>query len=184
LPEFDRPASVERRNRILDAGLKLALSHGVRASTMEALAREAGVAKPTLYSYFPDKMTLFAAIAQRLFAELEERVASALGGPGKASERIANALIDKHCRVFCLLEGSVHANEIYDEQGHFAKMEVARFEHWLEQELAAVLKEAGNKQPHEHAVLLMACAHGIARRATSKQQIVSSIELVCKKLLD
>lgn len=183
MPEFDRPASQKRRNRILDAGLKLALSHGVRATTMEALAREAGVAKPTLYSYFPDKMALFAAIAQRLFAELQGRVMSALARPGDVGERVANALIDKHCRVFCLLEGSAHANEIYDEKGRFAKREVELFEHWLKEELAAVLRESGHKEAQEHALILIACSEGIARQATSKQQIAQSIELVCNKLL-
>jgi len=183
LPEFYRPASLERRNRILDAGLKLALSHGVRATTMEALAREAGVAKPTLYSYFPDKMALYRAITQRLFVELEGLVLQALNGPGDVSSRVAGALIDKHCRVFCLLEGSDHANEIYSEKGRFAAKEVEWFEHWLKEEMAAVLREDGHKQALEYALLLIACSEGIARRAMSKQQIASSIELVCKKLL-
>lgn len=183
MPEFDRPASQKRRNRILDAGMKLALSNGVRATTMQALAREAGVAKPTLYSYFPDKMALFAAIAQRLLVELKQLVEQGLAEPGDVSERVANALIAKHCRIFSLLEGSPHANEIYGEKGRFAKNEVATFERWLLQTLAAVLSEAGHQEPDEYSSLLIACAEGIARRATSKRQIASSIELVCKKLL-
>ncbi len=183
MPEFDRPASLERRQRILDAGLKLALSHGVRATTMEALAREAGVAKPTLYSYFPDKMALYRAIAQRLFANLEELVLAALDGPGDVSARVASALVAKHCRIFCLLAGSDHANEIYGEKGRFAKKEVEWFERWLAEKLAAVLKQGGHKEPLEYALLLIACAEGIARRATSGQQIAIDIDLVCKKLL-
>jgi len=63
LSEPVKPAGLEKRNRILDAGLKLALALGVRGTTMEALAQEAGIAKPTLYSYFCDKNAVYAAIA-------------------------------------------------------------------------------------------------------------------------
>jgi len=175
--------ALERRNRIMDAGLKLCLSHGMRGTTMEALAKEAGIAKPTLYSYFPDKMAVYAAIAQRLFEDLKELVLQGFSGPGCISVRVAKALTDKHCLIFSLLEGSPHADEIYGDKGRFAAEEVEHFERWLERELVALLKEDGHKEPLRYARLVIACAEGIARRAKSRDHIGADTKLMCEKLL-
>ncbi len=175
--------ALERRNRILDAGFKLSLSHGMRGVTMEALAKEAGIAKPTLYSYFPDKMAVYRAIAQRLFENLKALVIQAISGPGSVSTRIAGALADKHCLIFSLLEGSPHADEIYGDKGRFAAKEVECFERWLEQELVALLKKDGHREPLRYARLVISCAEGIARRGKSREHIGADIKLMCEKLL-
>lgn len=184
MSELDRPANVERRNRILDAGLKLSLSHGMRGATMEALAKEAGIAKPTLYSYFPDKMAVYRAIAQRLFEELKALVLQAVSGPGTVSAQIGRALADKHCLIFSMLEGSPHADEIYGDKGRFAAREVECFERWLEHELVVVLKKDGHREPLRYARLVIACAEGIARKGKSRDHIGADIKLMCEKLLD
>ncbi len=44
-----------RRQRLLAAALELSLQRGFRGTSMEAVARRAQVAKPTLYKYFGDK---------------------------------------------------------------------------------------------------------------------------------
>jgi AcrR family transcriptional regulator len=55
----------ERREQILDAALRLWTAHGFDATTVDALAREAGVAKGTVYLYFATKEDLFAAAVER-----------------------------------------------------------------------------------------------------------------------
>ena len=55
----------ERREQILDAALRLWTEHGFDATTVDALAREAGVAKGTVYLYFATKEELFAAAVER-----------------------------------------------------------------------------------------------------------------------
>ncbi len=44
-----------KRDAIITAAGNLMLKHGLRGTSMEAIAREARIAKPTLYAYFPDK---------------------------------------------------------------------------------------------------------------------------------
>ena len=48
--------------QILDAALKVFAGQGYSGTTMDAVAAEAGVTKPTLYSYFPSKESLFQAM--------------------------------------------------------------------------------------------------------------------------
>lgn len=53
---------IEREQRILAAALKVFSEIGYSGATMDAVAVEAGVSKPTLYQYFESKETLFSAM--------------------------------------------------------------------------------------------------------------------------
>lgn len=53
---------IERERRILAAGLKVFSETGYSGTTMDAIAAEAGLSKPTLYQYFESKEALFSAM--------------------------------------------------------------------------------------------------------------------------
>ena len=53
-----RPRSEEARHKMLDAATELALDVGIRAFTVDELARRSGVAKTTIYRHFPSKNEL------------------------------------------------------------------------------------------------------------------------------
>ena len=61
--------SIELGDRILDAAAALFLQHGYAATSIEAIARAAGVAKRTLYARFPDKGAIFPAVVHRLIQD-------------------------------------------------------------------------------------------------------------------
>lgn len=68
--------------RILERATELLRRHGCRALTMDALARELGVSKKTLYAVVPSKEALVEAMILRFVAELRaalERVLEASG---------------------------------------------------------------------------------------------------------
>ena len=64
-PGADKPLSRREQNRLekharaLDAALTVFSQKGYAATTMDAIAAEAGLTKPTLYQYFPGKDYLF-----------------------------------------------------------------------------------------------------------------------------
>jgi AcrR family transcriptional regulator len=58
----------EKRDRILDAAQRLFVRYGVKRTSVDDVAREAGIAKGTVYLSFKSKAELFAAIADRLCA--------------------------------------------------------------------------------------------------------------------
>lgn len=87
--------AVERRTQILDAALRLWTRHGFDATSVEAVAREAGIAKGTIYLYFATKEALFAAAAERwsLLPDLRSLGVALRGQPlGAALPRIAEQL--------------------------------------------------------------------------------------------
>jgi AcrR family transcriptional regulator len=53
---------LNRERQILDAALTVFAASGYSGASMDAVAAEAGVTKPTLYSYFPSKESLFQAM--------------------------------------------------------------------------------------------------------------------------
>src|SRR5918994_3305930 len=65
-----------RRPKVLDAALGLFLESGYEGTSMEAIARAAGVTKPVVYACFPGKDQLFRALLareeERILGELRE----------------------------------------------------------------------------------------------------------------
>ncbi len=58
------------RERILDSATELFLTEGYGATSIEAIAKRAGISKRTFYHRFDDKADLFGAVVHRLIARL------------------------------------------------------------------------------------------------------------------
>jgi AcrR family transcriptional regulator len=81
---------------------------------MELVAREANVAKATLYSYFKNKDELYIAVSARMARLIKGSVNTALSKPDSSlDERLAEAVIAKHRLVYALVRGSPHAGELF-----------------------------------------------------------------------
>lgn len=178
-----RKVSPERRRRILDAARYLILRQGLKATTMEAVAREAGVAKPTLYSYFPDRDAVFHAIVDELAAEMIGGFEAALAGDGDVVQRIGAALTIKYKTVVRLLENSPHADELYSEQHRLVGPQFRAIEERIEGAVARALDEAGVERPRQVAQLLIAAAGGVGQKARSAAEIGPAIRLLTERLL-
>jgi len=75
--------SEQKRRQILEAAGRLFLNQGFEATTMDAIAREAGVSKATVYAHARNKQDLFAAIVQGksslVYQSVDAAEAAALG---------------------------------------------------------------------------------------------------------
>jgi AcrR family transcriptional regulator len=103
-----------RYKRVIRSAEELFKKVGFRAVTMELVAREANVAKATLYSYFKNKDELYMAVCARMARILRGSVEQALMKPETSlDERLADAIVAKHRPVFTLVRGSPHAAELF-----------------------------------------------------------------------
>jgi AcrR family transcriptional regulator len=103
-----------RYRRAIRAAEELFKKVGFRAVTMELVAREAEVAKATLYSYFKNKDELFLAVCARMAGILRGSVEEALQcAETPLDKRLAHAVIAKHRPVFTLVRASPHAAELF-----------------------------------------------------------------------
>jgi len=156
--------SAERRNRIVDSARHLILRNGFKGTTMEAIAREAGVAKPTLYAYFPDKESVYAAIVAALTADLQTAFRAAIAGPGDAATRIGNALAAKYEVIADMLAGSPHAGELYSDEDRRVKAQLQALEKEMADSVVACLTDAGVTDPEALGRLVLASTFGVGHK--------------------
>src|SRR5215510_9009481 len=69
---------LERRRQILDAAERLFMGRPEALASMDELAEAAGVAKGTLYLYFPSKEEVLVALHERHMAGFFEKLQAAL----------------------------------------------------------------------------------------------------------
>ena len=70
-------AEAERRDeRLLEVAVDLFIERGFAATSIETIARTAGVAKRTLYARYPDKTALFTAAIRRLVEDWQRSVST------------------------------------------------------------------------------------------------------------
>lgn len=169
--------------RILEAGEALILAHGLRATTMEAVAREAGVAKPTLYARFADKEALFRAIVARVNDALRVRFEAALEGDAPVEDRIAGALAAKYEGIAEVVGGSPHAAEILEANATVAGAEHAAIHDWTRDLIASLLAEAGRADPDRLAALVTAAVSGLYHSAPLASSQSEDVAFVARRLL-
>jgi TetR/AcrR family transcriptional repressor of mexJK operon len=58
-PRLGRPKDADKRLAVMESAKQLFAVHGLQGTSMDAIARGAGVSKVTVYSYFEDKDSLF-----------------------------------------------------------------------------------------------------------------------------
>ena len=92
-----RPKSEEKGQAILEAATRLFLDQGLQGTSMDAVAREAGVSKQTVYGHFANKETLFRACIR---CKIE---ASGFEEEDLPETRDARALLLAVCRRFMAL---------------------------------------------------------------------------------
>ena len=103
-----------RYKRAIRTAEELFKKVGFRAVTMELVAREANVAKATLYSYFKNKDELYMVVCTRMARILRGSFEQALNkADAPLDERVAEAVIAKHRPVFTLVRGTPHAAELF-----------------------------------------------------------------------
>lgn len=171
-----------KRSQIIEAAQDLFLRQGLRGTSMEAIAKQAGVAKPTLYKHFADKLAVFDALLDLLIDDMREAVAAALAGPGRAPERVAAALSAKHKIIFRLLENSPHAEELYlaPKTGNPAALE--DLNDWVLERTTAAYAEDGYGDARALAQLVVAAADGISRHARHAAEIGPAMRVAVKRL--
>ncbi len=100
MPRQGKPKLADRlskRELVVIAASKLFLADGYGATGMDAIAKEAGVSKATVYSYYGDKSSLFADVMLRMCEEMGgHRQMEGLVGPSPEDTLRAIALYGLH----------------------------------------------------------------------------------------
>lgn len=174
--------TTEKRRRILDAARRLILRDGLRGTTMEAIAREAGIAKPTLYAQFADKEAVFTGILDELTEALVAGFDAGMAGPGNVAQRIGAAMAGKFGAIAHVIENSPFAEELYSTHSRVSNR-FRDLDARMNEEIVAALRAAGVADAGELNRLIQAASYGVARKMIDEASVRAAIPVLCERLI-
>ena len=104
--------SKDRVERILDAAYECLNRHGVRKTTMDDIAKAAGMSRPAVYQYVRNKEDVFRRLAGRIFDAGLERARAAAADGGTLAQRLDRILAVRLAMTQRLFRDSPHASEL------------------------------------------------------------------------
>ncbi|MDX2010853.1 MAG: TetR/AcrR family transcriptional regulator [Myxococcaceae bacterium] len=171
---------------LLDAGLKLFLRHGLRKTSMEAIAAEAQVAKATAYARYPNKTAVFAAVVEDVLTRLVDdamAAAAAEQGPAAAIER---SMETKFGRLYDLVHTSEAGAELLAASNELTAEIVARAHARYVTHLAKLLVASGlpdRRVAPALAEVLDSAAEGVIARAPDRAEAERRIRLLVDRFV-
>jgi AcrR family transcriptional regulator len=103
-----------RRTEILDAALQVFGQYGYRRTSMDDVAREAGIAKGTIYLSVPSKEEVFRALSERLSQRMLAGAEAASRRPGTTADKLAAMHAAWFGTYADTISHSPHAAELLD----------------------------------------------------------------------
>jgi TetR/AcrR family transcriptional regulator len=85
----------DRQNQILTAAIDVFGRHGYRRASMELIAEAAGMSRPAVYQYFPNKEQVFRATGARLLEQTLAAASAAGDAAGPVADRLYAVLAVK-----------------------------------------------------------------------------------------
>lgn len=116
-----------KRQRVLDAAMKIVLAYGYHRTTMDDIARAAGISRPALYLLFKNKAEIYRIIAGGMFDDSVERMQQILEGTGTLGERLLASIEATMIDMMCIIRQSPHGAEILDMKNQLAGDIVVRW---------------------------------------------------------
>ncbi|MEV8241780.1 TetR family transcriptional regulator [Microbacterium testaceum] len=160
-----RRAPEQRRAAVVAAARELFLANGVEATSVDAIARRAGVAKGTVYLSFPAKQHLVHAIEEEFDALILDRLHTATDtAPPDAATAAAAWCV-------ALVEVSLENLEVHDFlfYGRTARVAERTVDATLSADLAGLLRDRGVTDAEEVAVFLIGGVTALADLAILRQ---------------
>lgn len=187
------PVPPAKAEAILRAATALFSRYGVRKTSIELIAAEAGVAKPTVYAHYADKDALFVAVCERLTNGIVAAAERAAESDGDVVARLSAMLEAKFTTVFELVDSSPHARELLASTDSMAKSVIAAADARYEELLVGALRTAMKHgeldlrklavTPKAFAAMLMQAGAGAGHHAAGVEQQRKNLRALVRALL-
>ncbi|MFI6627077.1 TetR/AcrR family transcriptional regulator [Streptomyces sp. NPDC050528] len=148
---------MSKRDDIVTAAVDVFSRYGFRQTSMELLARAAGVSRPALYLHFANKQDVFAAVAARVTDLMTAAAHRARDAEGTPADQVCGVLAVKLETAIGVTEARFRQELIVEAAG----MGLTSVEDGLVDALGELL--AGTPEPRETAALLLASTVGIGQ---------------------
>jgi AcrR family transcriptional regulator len=105
----------DKRQRMIQAARKRFRYYGVKKTTMQEIARDAGVAVGTLYLYFKDKDDLLVACTEEYIVRHRRQAEAILASDASAADKLRRYVLDRFRASQATRIGYRHAAELMRE---------------------------------------------------------------------
>jgi len=187
-----------KKIRALKGAMHAFFSYGYQRTSMDDIAKAAGMSRPALYLLFKNKADIFQAGAERVFERSAMRLEEVLNGPGAFPDRLFQSVDQGMITLMAKMNASPHGAELVDLKNEMAGgllqswhgKSVALFQKAIEVETRAsgVDLAARGLTSHVLAELLVDGLEGVKHRVadvetqrTALRQLIRVIELALKK---
>lgn len=134
-------ATTNKRELIVRAARQRFRKYGVRKTSMQEIAADAGMAVGTIYLYFKDKKELIIGCSEA-FAEKHHRFARKIvEDPRRADEKLREYVVNRFKAVEETRSGSSHAADIARTVMHLQPQRAQEDERWIHETILTLLKE-------------------------------------------
>lgn len=185
-------AGATRQAAITKAAKDVFYRYGFKKTSMDDLARAAGLSRQGLYLHFPNKQALFKAMVMQLIDEMRADAREALARHGDAIEE---RVLDAFDAMFGKVVGSDNLDEIFATMVELlGPQNVRKLQDEFASELGEVLhaasvaaqwKETG-VSAKDLAEVLFAASDGIKRRARTpaeyRDRMRVAVQVVCRRI--
>jgi AcrR family transcriptional regulator len=169
----------DRTEHILDAALTAFCQYGYGKTTMQDVARAAGMSRAALYLHFPSKEDLFRAGSRRAHSRALGEVDTALTQQGDVLSRVDAAMAAYFGGLLAQISSSVHGGEVLDASLDVAGDIVSEAHAALVVRLASALHTAAaagevqfstsDATAEDIVLLLLAVADGLKKTSADPQ---------------
>ncbi|WP_349363237.1 MAG: helix-turn-helix domain-containing protein [Roseitalea porphyridii] len=104
--------SNDKRGTVLLAALDVFITYGFRKTSMDDIARAAGMSRPALYQSFKNKTEIFRALAEALMSEAARNARSGFAVPGCFRDKLRAAMERSILEMHRFVEQTAHGQEL------------------------------------------------------------------------
>jgi AcrR family transcriptional regulator len=177
-----------RRRRILEAALDTFVRFGFRKTSMEEVARAAGLSRQGLYLHYPTKEELFRAAVAHLLESGHAAVAGHLGGAGTLEEKLVGAFDAWVGRFVGMLGANVA--DLYEATQQLVGSMLAEHDEVFSASVAKVVRSSGLSAAYKAAGLsarqladtLYATARGLKHSCATRPEFNERMSVAVKAM--
>jgi AcrR family transcriptional regulator len=162
-----------RSNDVLNAALTVFARYGFKRASMEDIALEVGLSRPSLYLIYPNKTAIFVVLARAMADRACLLSFEAWPESEDFETGLARAALVLNLDAWRLIKGSPHGGELVaDNSAAVGEISLAVETHFIQLIESRLIKK-GHKR--DFAKIIASAIHGIKDKASSEEELAGNI---------